>query len=105
MLASHRRLPQALKTFVVQGCRLLSSSTSSTVFYPGEPSGPLVKTPIPGPKSQERIKDLDVVFDTRSLNMMTDYSKSVGNYITDPDGNVLLDAYVLEIHGDQPKLQ
>lgn len=60
-------------------------------FYPGEPSGPTVKTEIPGPKTKELIADLESVFDTRSLNMITDYEKSVGNYIADPDGNVLLD--------------
>jgi 4-aminobutyrate aminotransferase/(S)-3-amino-2-methylpropionate transaminase len=31
------------------------------------------------------------VFDTRSLNMLANYEKSYGNYIADPDGNVLLD--------------
>jgi 4-aminobutyrate aminotransferase/(S)-3-amino-2-methylpropionate transaminase len=29
--------------------------------------------------------------DTRSLNMVANYEKSFGNYIHDPDGNVLLD--------------
>lgn len=56
-----------------------------------EPEGPSVKTAIPGPRSRELIKDLDSVFDTRSLNMLTDYRKSSGNYIVDADGNVLLD--------------
>jgi 4-aminobutyrate aminotransferase / (S)-3-amino-2-methylpropionate transaminase len=56
-----------------------------------EPSGPSVKTAIPGPKSKEQIADLDKVFDTRSLNMLTDYKASIGNYIADPDGNMLLD--------------
>lgn len=58
-----------------------------------EPSAPSVKTAIPGPKAKEQIADLDKVFDTRSLNMLTDYKSSVGNYIADPDGNVLLDVY------------
>lgn len=56
-----------------------------------EPKGPSVVTQIPGPKAQAAIADLDAVFDTRSLNMLTDYSRSVGNYIADPDGNMLLD--------------
>lgn len=60
-------------------------------FFPNEPSGPTVKTAIPGPQSQQAIKDLHRVFDTRSLNMMADYRKSYGNYIADLDGNVLLD--------------
>lgn len=56
-----------------------------------EPEGPTVKTDIPGPKSKEAIAKLDKVFDTRALNMLTDYQKSAGNYIADPDGNILLD--------------
>lgn len=56
-----------------------------------EPAAPSVKTDIPGPKAKEQIADLDKVFDTRALNMITDYKASVGNYIVDPDGNELLD--------------
>lgn len=52
-----------------------------------------MRTPIPGPKSKEAIKNLDRVFDTRSLNMIANYRESFGNYIVDPDGNVLLDVY------------
>lgn len=37
--------------------------------------------------------ELHKVFDTRSLNMMTDYKQSYGNYIADLDGNLLLDVY------------
>ena len=47
----------------------------------------------PGPVSRAAIKRLDSVFDTRSLNMMADYRHSLGNYIADPDGNMLLDVY------------
>ena len=68
-----------------------SSPSSSSSFYPGEPEGPVVKTDIPGPQSKTAIAELNNVFDTRSLNMLTDYRESVGNYIADPDGNVLLD--------------
>ncbi|KAF2785708.1 4-aminobutyrate aminotransferase [Melanomma pulvis-pyrius CBS 109.77] len=62
-------------------------------FFPDEPSGPIVKTSIPGPESVKAIERLHKVFDTRSLNMMTDYQRSYGNYIADLDGNVLLDVY------------
>jgi 4-aminobutyrate aminotransferase/(S)-3-amino-2-methylpropionate transaminase len=64
---------------------------SASPFYSGEPPGPVVKTDIPGPQSREAIRELDEVFDTRSLNMLVDYEKSHGNYIADRDGNVLLD--------------
>lgn len=69
----------------VSGIRMASS------FYSGEPDAPVVKTKIPGPKAQEYITKLDKVFDTRSLNMLADYTKSTGNYIVDPDGNTILD--------------
>lgn len=62
-------------------------------FFPEEPKRPRILTPIPGPKSQKAIEDLDTVFDTRSLNMMANYQASFGNYIADLDGNVLLDVY------------
>ncbi|EAQ91280.1 hypothetical protein CHGG_03215 [Chaetomium globosum CBS 148.51] len=74
--------------------RFTASTRAMSSFYPSwEPEGPSVKTDIPGPKSKAAIAELDDVFDTRSLNMLTDYTKSVGNYIADPDGNVLLDVY------------
>lgn len=62
-------------------------------YFPDEPTGPVIRTEIPGPKSKEAIKELDRVFDTRSLNMMANYQNSFGNYIADLDGNVLLDVY------------
>lgn len=66
-------------------------TASPKVFYEGEPDGPVLKTAIPGPKAKASIAELDKVFDTRSLNMLTDYTKSIGNYIADQDGNLLLD--------------
>ncbi|KAK4458410.1 4-aminobutyrate aminotransferase [Cladorrhinum samala] len=78
--------------------RVRRSFTSSTrvmsSFYQSwEPKGPSVKTEIPGPKAKQAISELNQVFDTRSLNMLTDYYSSSGNYIVDPDGNTLLDVY------------
>jgi 4-aminobutyrate aminotransferase / (S)-3-amino-2-methylpropionate transaminase len=63
-------------------------------FYAGEPAAPVLKGPIPGPLSTRCIEELGQVFDTKSLSLLTDYSKSVGNYIADPDGNMLLDVCV-----------
>lgn len=62
-------------------------------YFPDEPTGPSIKTEIPGPKSKEEVARLDRVFDTRSLNMMVNYQNSFGNYVADPDGNVLLDVF------------
>ncbi|KAI1661907.1 4-aminobutyrate aminotransferase [Daldinia decipiens] len=71
----------------------VSSTRMASSYLPGEPERPVVKTEIPGPASKEYITKLTQVFDTRSLNMLADYTKSVGNYIVDPDGNALLDVY------------
>ncbi|KAF7937459.1 uncharacterized protein EAE98_001773 [Botrytis deweyae] len=79
-----RALPRAARTY---------ATTSVKPFFTGEPERPHVKTAIPGPESQKAIAELDKVFDTRSLNMLANYQKSLGNYISDPDGNVLLDVY------------
>jgi 4-aminobutyrate aminotransferase/(S)-3-amino-2-methylpropionate transaminase len=48
-------------------------------FFPDEPEGPIVQTQIPGPESKKAVERLSKVFDTRSLNMMADYSRSYGN--------------------------
>ena len=68
-----------------------SRPTAEEPLFPGEPIGPTVKTAIPGPETKKITEDLHKVFDTRSLNMLANYNKSLGNYIADPDGNVLLD--------------
>ncbi|KAF2858500.1 4-aminobutyrate aminotransferase [Piedraia hortae CBS 480.64] len=84
----------------VLNSRNVSSATATATheaveqpFFPNEPAEPMIHTAIPGPKAKKAIAELTEVFDTRSLNMMADYTKSFGNYITDPDGNVLLDVY------------
>ncbi|KAF1961281.1 4-aminobutyrate aminotransferase [Byssothecium circinans] len=71
----------------------VAADNGEQAFFPDEPTTPIVKTPIPGPKSKDAIERLGKVFDTRSLNMMVDYGRSYGNYIADLDGNVLLDVY------------
>lgn len=86
------RLSVARRSLASVAAAVQPNETSfSQPFFPGEPAGPTVRTAFPGPKSQAAIKDLDTVFDTRSLNMIANYQQSFGNYITDPDGNVLLD--------------
>ncbi|KAF3930150.1 hypothetical protein ABW19_dt0208894 [Dactylella cylindrospora] len=71
----------------------VDSTSSYEPFFVNEPTAPSVKTEIPGPKSKVAIAELDEVFDTRSLNMICDYDKSLGNYISDHDHNLLLDVY------------
>jgi 4-aminobutyrate aminotransferase/(S)-3-amino-2-methylpropionate transaminase len=69
------------------------ATSNEKPYFPEESAEPVLKTQIPGPESQKYIERLSKVFDTRSLNMMADYQKSYGNYISDPDGNTLLDVY------------
>lgn len=71
----------------------MATHTSENLFFPNEPSEPAVKTQIPGPQSRALLEDLGTVFDTNNVNMITDFENSVGNYIADPDGNILLDVY------------
>ena len=66
---------------------------SEQPFFPEEPDGPHIVSPIPGPKSKKIAQKLNEVYDMRSMNMLTNYRKSIGNYIADPDGNLLLDVY------------
>ncbi|KAJ4348743.1 4-aminobutyrate transaminase [Didymosphaeria variabile] len=71
----------------------VAPNNSTPALFPDEPSGPIIRTEIPGPKSKDAVERLGKVFDTRSLNMMANYNQSYGNYIADLDGNVLLDVY------------
>lgn len=63
--------------------RSISSSPRLQVaegfYFPNEPSIPKVSTAIPGPKNQQAASELNEVFDIRSLNMLTDFNKSIGN--------------------------
>ncbi|ODV76656.1 4-aminobutyrate aminotransferase [Suhomyces tanzawaensis NRRL Y-17324] len=68
--------------------------STSEQYFPNEPVAPTVVTSeFPGPKSQEGIKSLGQVFDSRPVYFIADYEKSVGNYIVDADGNSFLDVY------------
>ncbi|KAK9442684.1 4-aminobutyrate transaminase GatA [Metarhizium brunneum] len=84
------RAAMTKRSFNTAGAMRMGAAKS---FHKDEPAAPILKTSIPGPKAAEAVKELDEVFETRSINMMTDYTQSVGNYIADPDGNMLLDVY------------
>lgn len=87
-----RAVTHAARPYATAAAAVSHAETpEETPFFSQEPSAPIVKTQIPGPKAQAAIKELDEVFDTRSLNMIANYHQSCGNYISDPDGNVLLD--------------
>jgi 4-aminobutyrate aminotransferase/(S)-3-amino-2-methylpropionate transaminase len=48
-------------------------------YFSNEPTAPKLATAIPGPKNKAASEELNEVFDVRSLNMLADYTKSVGN--------------------------
>ncbi|KAJ2345420.1 hypothetical protein GGF43_005222, partial [Coemansia sp. RSA 2618] len=68
-----------------RGVRLIASLA--------EPKEPVLRTAIPGPQSLAALQRLSQLQDTRAALFAGDYSKSVGNYIADADGNMLLDMY------------
>ncbi|CAG9821929.1 unnamed protein product [Phaedon cochleariae] len=56
-----------------------------------EPKGPKIITDLPGPKTKELIEKLKPFQNISSIQLFAQYGKSIGNYLQDVDGNVLLD--------------
>ncbi|CAH6719067.1 4-aminobutyrate aminotransferase [[Candida] jaroonii] len=75
----------------IRAKRFLSTCES---YFPDEPKAPILKTStIPGPKSEQLNNELGEIFDNRATYFVSDYYNSKGNYISDADGNYLLDVY------------
>jgi len=69
-------------------------NSTAARYFPSEPQAPIVSTEsIPGPKSIAINNELGTVFDNGATYFVADYFKSLGNYISDADGNKLLDVY------------
>ncbi|CAG2100380.1 unnamed protein product [Medioppia subpectinata] len=58
-----------------------------------EPSEPRVVTAVPGPNSLRLKEELNAIQNSSAVQLFVDYTKSVGNYLSDADGNVFLDIY------------
>ncbi|RLV95991.1 4-aminobutyrate aminotransferase [Spathaspora sp. JA1] len=63
-------------------------------YFPKEPLAPIVQTAkIPGPVSTKLNNELGEVYSNSATYFVADYFGSNGNYISDADGNKLLDVY------------
>jgi 4-aminobutyrate aminotransferase/(S)-3-amino-2-methylpropionate transaminase len=60
---------------------------------PGEPDGIVLRTAIPGPKSEALRARHGRFQDARTVHVYQDGNASRGNYLVDVDGNALLDLY------------
>ncbi len=60
---------------------------------PGEPERAALVTAVPGPRSEALRLRHHQYQDARSIHFYQDARKSIGNYLVDVDGNVLLDVY------------
>jgi 4-aminobutyrate aminotransferase/(S)-3-amino-2-methylpropionate transaminase len=60
---------------------------------PGEPERVAMKTPVPGPRSKELQARHARHQDARTVHFYQDARKSLGNYMVDVDGNVILDVF------------
>ena len=91
-----RKSLQRLSGFRRPVASLSTAQRAFSLAIPGEPSGPSVKTSLPGPRNVELTKNLGDV----ACNLMThvgftvDIHNSKGNYVSDADGNVLLDLFM-----------
>jgi 4-aminobutyrate aminotransferase/(S)-3-amino-2-methylpropionate transaminase len=75
-----RSAPIALQRYYASAAASAVAPQHNTpALFPDEPSGPIIRTEIPGPKSKAAVERLGKVFDTRSLNMMANYNQSYGN--------------------------
>lgn len=74
--------------------RALRCYSIASRYYPSEPTLPELVTPsVPGPKLVEALANLGKVYDNNTANFIVDYHNLIGNYISDADGNRMLDVY------------
>lgn len=82
------------REFLMGGVARRPYSSVAEEYFPDEPSKPVVtSSQIPGPSSIKLTKELGRSFDSNALYFISDYFNSKGNYISDADGNKLLDVY------------
>ncbi|ERE68100.1 4-aminobutyrate aminotransferase [Cricetulus griseus] len=77
---------------VLQGSRYISQAAAK-VDIEFDYDGPLMKTEVPGPRSQELMKQLNIIQNAEAVHFFCNYEESRGNYLVDVDGNRMLDLY------------
>ncbi|MFZ5475918.1 MAG: aminotransferase class III-fold pyridoxal phosphate-dependent enzyme [Myxococcota bacterium] len=73
--------------------RAAEPPTTPAPAIPGEPLRAEVRTAIPGPRTEELRARHGRYQDARTVHVYQDARRSLGNYLVDVDGNVLLDVY------------
>jgi 4-aminobutyrate aminotransferase/(S)-3-amino-2-methylpropionate transaminase len=71
----------------------MNAPSSISPPIPGEPERASVRTAVPGPASEALRARHGRFQDARPIHVYQDARKSLGNYLVDVDGNVLLDIY------------
>ena len=61
--------------------------------FPDEPTQPTVKTAFPGPETLDYIQRYAHVSCEKQIQFPVDLHKSIGNYVSDADGNQFLDVF------------
>uniref|UniRef100_H3CSD0 4-aminobutyrate aminotransferase, mitochondrial n=1 Tax=Tetraodon nigroviridis TaxID=99883 RepID=H3CSD0_TETNG len=73
-------------------CRYVSK-TATSIHLDFDYDGPSMKTPVPGPRSQDLLKQLGDIQNVGAINFFCNYEESRGNYLVDVDNNRMLDLY------------
>ncbi|XP_006867312.1 PREDICTED: 4-aminobutyrate aminotransferase, mitochondrial [Chrysochloris asiatica] len=73
-------------------CRHISQA-SAKVDVELDYDRPLMKTEVPGPRSRELMKQLNMIQNGEAVHFFCNYEESRGNYLVDVDGNRMLDLY------------